>query len=95
MDLLFSHLDPRIYQVADPVQESLRGVRCLDIADSSLLEETGAGGGEAVLGDTAGAEIGTKPSIGPGEVGSRTTIIVLVPEKGDERPSSLLPALKQ
>ena len=70
VDLLLSQLDPRIDRVADLVQESLGGVRCLDVAESSLLEKTRAGSRKAILGDTVGAEMGTKPSIGPGEVSS-------------------------
>ena len=90
MNFLLSQLNPGIYQVADPVQESLGRGRCLDVADSSFLEKTRAGGGKVILRDTVGAEVGTKPSIGPGEVGSRTTAVVLVPEEGGERPWSLL-----
>ena len=87
VDLLLSQLDPGIYRVADLVQEGLGGVSCLDVADSGLLEETGAGSRKAVLGDTVGAEMGTKPCIGPGEVSGRTTTVILVSEKGGERPS--------
>ena len=89
MDLLLSQLDSGIYRVADLVQESLGGVRCLDITDSGLLEKPRAGGRETFLRDTTGAEIGTEPSIGPGEVSGRTTAVILVPEKYDERQSSL------
>ena len=81
VDLLLSQLDPGIYRVADLVQESLGGVRCLDVTDSSLLEKTRACSGKAVFGDTVGAEMGTKSSIGPGEVSSRTTAVILVSEK--------------
>ena len=84
MDFLLSQLDPGVYRVADPVQESLSRCCCSDVADSSLLEKTRAGSRKAVLGHAVGAEIGTKPSIGPGEVDSRTTAIFLVPEKGGE-----------
>jgi len=55
MNLLFGQLDPRVYQVTDPVEESLSGVRCLDVTDSSLLEKTRASSRKAVLSDTVGA----------------------------------------
>jgi len=89
VDLLLSQLNSGIYRFADPVQESLGRVCCLDVADSSLLEKSRAGGGKAVLRYAIGAEMGAKPSIGPGEVSSRTTAVILVPEKCGSRPSSL------
>ena len=89
MNLLLSQLDPGIYRVADPAQKSLSRVCCLDVADPSLLEKARAASGKAVLGDAVGTKVGTKPSIGPGEVGSRTTAVILVPKKGGERSSTL------
>ena len=93
MDLLLGQFNPRIYRVADPIQESLSRACRLDVADSSLLEKSRARSGKAVLRDTVGTEIRTKPSIGPSEVGSRTTAVVLVPENGGEQPSSLFDVL--
>jgi len=55
MNLLLGQLDPRVYQVADPVEESLSGVRCLNITDSSFLEETRTSSRKAVLMNTMGA----------------------------------------
>lgn len=84
MNLFLGQLDPGIYRVANLVQESLSGIRRLDVADSSFLEKARTGGRKAVLGDTVGSEMGSKPSIGPGEVGGGATAVVLVPGKGGE-----------
>jgi hypothetical protein len=80
MDLFFGQLDARVYRVADPIQERLSGVCGLDVADPSFLKQTGATCGKVVFRHTVGAKIGAEPSIGPGEVGSRTTTVVLVPK---------------
>lgn len=80
MDLFFGHLHARVYQVADPIQERLSRVCGLDIADPSFLEQTGAACGKVVFRYTVGAKIGTETSIGPGEVGSRTTAVIFVPK---------------
>ena len=55
MNLLLSQLDSGIYQVADPVEESLTGVCRLDVADSGLLEKIGASSRETVLRNAVGA----------------------------------------
>lgn len=45
MDLVLGQLDPRVYDITNPGEESLSGVRGLDIADSGLLEKSRAGSG--------------------------------------------------
>jgi hypothetical protein len=54
MDLLLGQLDPRVYDVTNPGEESLSGVRGLDITDSGFLEKSRAGSREAILRDAVG-----------------------------------------
>lgn len=70
MDLFLGQFDAGVYQIANLVQESLGRVCGPDVTDSSLLEKIGAASREAVFRHTVGAEVGAKPSIGPGKVGS-------------------------
>lgn len=43
MDLVLGQLDPRVYDITNPIEESLSGVGGLNIADSGFLEKSRAG----------------------------------------------------
>lgn len=81
VNLFLSQLNTGIYRVTDPVQESLGRVCGLNVADPGFLEEPRATRRQTVFGHTMGTKVGTESGIGPGEVGSRTTTVVLVPER--------------